>query len=284
MLDAETVAAIQEAVKSGITDFDTKFETRFRDLTKKQEAFKNEVTKEVSGLLDTELTKRLEPWQSNLQFIEDVKKEVEAEEKRKKENTTDFDDNKEEPPQRNNKGKTKTIDEILAVEQKLRAEFEARASEDRKKLNDLEVQLKADQERALAEQEKAKTTTLRNEALNRIRESNLVSPGKEARLFALLEQDGKLVKTDDGFKIASKDKFNDDIQVDISEILPELIKTTYDEYSIPRGGTGTGSQPGSQRNNQNFSTVMNLSAQELYDKQGGLGEDLIKALEQTYSA
>lgn len=279
-LDPEVLAAIQESVKTSLTEsftnIETKIEANRRELLKNQETTK----KEITNLFDTELTKRLEPFAENIKFIEGVKAEYEKElqeQQKNKENETP-----EESEKTGKRSKKSVVDES-AIEQRLKAEFEARLAEDRKKVTELENQLKADQEKAREEQEKARTSSLRNEALNKIRELNLVSPGKENRLFALLEQDGKLIKTEEGYKISSKDKFGDDVQVDIPEILPELIKTSYDEYSIPRGGTGTGGQQGSRSPATPTRDFSGMSAQQIYDQKLSLGDDLIKTLEQTYS-
>lgn len=281
-LDPEVLAAIQEAVKVSVTEpfekLETKIEATRREFSKSQNSLKEEITGIINTSLDAELTKKLEPYQANLQFIEEVKTEYEKElQQQGKE-----EDNDSQETQKSKRSKKSQVEDATEVEQRLRKEFEDKLAEDRKRVTDLEIQLKADQEKARLEQEKALTTTLRNEALNKIRETNLVSSGKEARLLALLEQDGKLVKTEQGFKIASKDKFGDDIQVDIQELLPDLIKNSYDEYSIPRGGTGTGGQQGSRVSNTPVRDFSGLSAQQIYDQKTAFGEDLIKTLEQTY--
>lgn len=282
-LDPETLAAIQEAVKSGIessaSSFDFKLESYKRESLKTLENYKKDLTEIIDKSFDNRFTEKLEPYQSNLKFIEEVKQEYEKElQQQGKE------EDESETQKTNRRGKKTQIDEASEIEQRLKAEFEAKLAEDRKRVSELEAQLKADQEKARQEQEKAHTTTLRNEALQKIRESNLVSPGKEARLLALLEQDGKLVKTEQGFKIASKDKFGDDIQVDIPEVLPDLIKSSYDEYSIPRGGTGTGGQQGSRVSSAPTRDFSGMSAQEIYNQKNVLGSDLIKALEQSYQS
>lgn len=281
-LDPEVLAAIQETVRASVSEplsnLETKIEATRRELTKNQNSLRESIKEEITGIIDTEFSKKLSPYQENLKFIEEVKSEYEKELQQSEE------ENEPETQKTNKRNKKTQVEDTSEIEQRLKAEFEARLAEDRKRVTELENQLKADQEKARLEQEKAHTTTLRNEALQRIRESNLVSPGKEARLLALLEQDGKLVKTEQGFKIASKDKFGDDIQLDIPEVLPDLIKTTYDEYSIPRGGTGTGGQQGSRVSSAPTRDFSGLSAQQIYDQKMALGEDLIKTLEQNYQA
>jgi hypothetical protein len=279
-LDPEVLAAIQETVKESFTEFNSTIESKFRELTRKQDSIK----KDFTNIIDTQLNERFDSITPNLAFIEDVRKEYE-EEIRQNQYNPEPEVEIEEGNKNNkrSKGKRDVVEETTLLEQKLRAEFEAKLIEDRKRVTELETQLKADQEKTREEQEKARLTSLRNDALNTIREMGLVSPGKENRLFTLLEQDGRLVKTEEGFKIAAKDKFGDDVQLAISEQLPELIKTSYDEYSIPRGGTGTGGVNTPRNNNVPTQDFSGLTAQQIYEQKNLLGADLIKTLEQNYS-
>lgn len=258
MLNEETLAAIKAAVSEGLNktagEIELKLEIQKRDLLKSQQELQQKVD------LKLEEIKPL------------TKEELLAEVEKKFEKPKDS----EEVSTSTTKSKKVDVEALQAqLRQDLTQEFEAKLAEDRKRVSAMEEELKT-------EKEKAQYTTLRNQAIGTIQQLKLVAPGKEARLLTLMEQEGLLTKTDEGFCIKSKNKFGDEIAVGLDESLPELLKTNYDEYLVSRPGTGTGGQPSKP---VSTSTVdfSGMTAQQIYERSKDLDKDLVAKLEETYT-
>ena len=261
---------LQTEIKQLILDVDDKIERQRREIIGSQRSAIAEIKGAIAEVIDENIKETFSQYSDDFDFLKQAREEYES---------SDDEDDEED---------TAVPQDIQSLREQLKdqlmKEFEAQNAKTRQQMEKLMKDQEIAEKGRLEAEQKALISQQRSQALEEIRKLGIVNPGKEQRLLAILEQDGQLKLTDEGYKIPGKNKFGDDVQQAIAEALPTLIESSYDEYAAPRAGTGTGSQPGT-RNYTPTRDFSGMSSQQIYDQMRSdpsAEKDLIAALEQQY--
>lgn len=254
---------LQSEIKQIRSDLEDQIERNRRDILNSQRSAIDGLKEAIAEVIDENVQENFSKYSDDFEFLREARQEYES----------GSDGNEENTPELPSK-------EIQLVKEQL----EAQLADYRKKMEELSQQSELEKAARIEAEKKALVNTQRSQALEEIRKLGIVNPGKEQRLLSILEQDGQLKLTEEGYRVPGKNKFGDEVQQAIADALPILIESSYDEYSIPRGGTGTGSQPAS-RNYTPTRDFSGLTAQQMYDQMRSdpaAEKDLLAALEEQY--
>jgi chromosome segregation ATPase len=235
-LEPEILAAIQEAVKGTITEVVKPLSEQLE----KVQYDNGKLTEALTGLstsIPSQLDERFGAINPTLEFLNELRKEAEAEQQEK----------------------PKKQSEIDAALVKAKQEYEA-------KFNQLQRELEERDKEAQALREADRKSRMRNDVLAQMRSLQTVRPNTEEDLLTLLEKRGLIVEDGDKFFVKSTDKFGGQVNAEFKDILPKMLESDFAHFAVPRGGTGTDGQPGNRTQTTTSQyDFEKMSAQEIYD-------------------
>ncbi|MBN3993881.1 MAG: hypothetical protein HWQ36_26205 [Nostoc sp. NMS2] len=255
-LDAETLKAIQDAIKESLPTSVGEAIKPFSEQFEKIQHDSKKLSESVTALatsIPQQLDERFNSIKPSLDFIGEVKKEYENEQNNPAagDKPTDAD---------------KIREAVLA---EIKKEYEG-------KLTGLQTQLDERDKETKSLREADRQTKMRNEVLNAMRGLGTVRPNTEEDLLTLLEKRGLLVEEGDRYFVKGVDKFNEPTKLDFKDVLPKMLEADFAHFAVPRGGTGTDGTTGTRATPSQYN-FEGMSAQDIYNRYGG-DENAQKAL------
>jgi hypothetical protein len=215
-LDPEILAAIRETVKGTITEVVKPLSEQLEKVQYDNGKLTEALT-ELSTSIPSQLNERFGTINPALEFLDKLRKEVEAEQ--------------QESPEKQS--------EIEAALAKAKQEYEA-------KFTRLQQEIKERDKEAQFLKEADRKSRMRNNVLTQMREIGIIRPNTEEDLLTILEKRGLIVEDGDKFFVKSTDKFGGQINAEFKDILPKMLGSDFAHFAAPRGGTGTDGQPGNR--------------------------------------
>jgi predicted RNase H-like nuclease (RuvC/YqgF family) len=255
-LEPEILAAIQEAVKGTITEV----VKPLSDQLEKVQYDSGKLTEALTGLstsIPSQLDERFGAINPTLEFLNELRKEVEAEQ--------------QETPKKQS--------EIEAALVKAKQEYEA-------KFNQLQRELEERDKEAQALKEADRKSRIRNNVLAQMRGIATIRPNTEEDLLTILEKRGLIVEDGDKLFVKSTDKFGGQINAEFKDILPKMLESDFAHFAVPRGGTGTDGQPGNRTQSQgsqyDFASMTAQQIHNICESDPNARKELDRILEERY--
>lgn len=255
-LEPEILAAIQEAIKGTITEVVKPLSEQLE----KVQYDNGKLTEALTGLstsIPSQLDERFGAINPTLEFLNELRKEAEAEQQEK----------------------TKKQSEIDAALALAKQDYDNQLAQIRQQLEerDKETQSLRDADRK---------SRMRNDVLAQMRSLQTVRPNTEEDLLTLLEKRGLIVEDGDKFFVKSTDKFGGQINAEFKDILPKMLESDFAHFAIPRGGTGTDGQPGNRTqpttSQYDFGSMTAQQVHDICESDPNARKELDRILEEQY--
>jgi hypothetical protein len=234
-LDPEILAAIQEAIKSTIPAVIGEVIKPLSEGLEKVQYDNGKLTEALTGLstsIPSQLDERFGAINPTLEFLNELRKEAEAEQQ-------------QQPPKQ-------------SKSEQLKQEYDAQLAQIRQQLEERDKETQS-------LREADRKSRMRNDVLGQIRGLGTVRPNTEEDLLTLLERRGLIVEDGDKFFVKSTDKFGGQVNAEFKDFLPKILESDFAHFAVPRGGTGTDGQPGNRAPQTSRYNFGGMTAQEIYD-------------------